>query len=198
VNHRQLELVRSSYDRIRRVRPLFADLFNRRLVLIAPVLDRLLPADPAQRDDAFIEMMEEVIAGLDRLDVLLPTLVVLAGEWRRLGVEPADYDIAGMALGWTVEQVLPGSPGAIAAWRETFDLLAGVMKRAAAEARLPALQVVPRRQAHTDPYGWSVHPPPRSERSERIGPRSRRPSQVPTLVPPSLPPPRSGDTVPPP
>ncbi len=185
MNHRQLELVRSSYDRIRRVRPLFADLFNRRLTLIAPVLDRLLPADAALRDDAFIETMERVIAGLDRLDVLLPALAAQALEWRKRGVEAADYDVAGMALGWTVEQVLAGSPGAIAAWRDTYELLAGVMKRAASDPRLPG---PPRRQSRTDPYGWS----------DRGTPRSRRPSQIPTVVPASLPPPRAGDTVPPP
>ena len=55
MNHRQLELVRSSYDRIRRVRPLFADLFNRRLVLIAPVHEhpdhpRLLEHRPGARE----------------------------------------------------------------------------------------------------------------------------------------------------
>jgi hypothetical protein len=180
MNHRQLELVRSSYDRIRRVRPLFADLFNRRLVLIAPVLDRLLPSDPGRRDDAFIEMTERVIAGLDRLDVLLPALAAQACEWRRRGVEPADYEVTGMALGWTVEQVLAGSPAAVAAWRETYELLAGVMKRAASELTTPAAP--PRRESRTQP--WAGQAP----RSERGTPRSRRPSQVPTLVPPSMPP----------
>ncbi len=183
------------------MRPLFADLFNRRLTLIAPVLDRLLPADPARRDDAFIEIMERVIAGLDRLDVLLPALAAQACEWRRRGVEPADYDVAGMALGWTVEQVLAGSPGAIAAWRETYELLAGVMKRAAFEPHALGPAMGPaRRQSRTQPYAWTPGASPRSERtpprSER-SPGSRRPSQIPTVVPPSMPPPRARDTLPP-
>lgn len=165
MNHRQLELVRSSYDRIRRVRPLFADLFNRRLLLIAPVLDRLLPADPAKRDDAFVEMVEQIVAGLDRLDVLLPALAAQARAFRRRGVEPEDYDVAGMALLWTVELVLAGSPGAIAAWRDTFELLAGVMKRAAADPDPPA----PSRRGHhpTPPPAWAPRSAPRSERMPR-------------------------------
>ncbi len=203
MNHRQLELVRSSYDRIRRVRPLFADLFNRRLTLIAPVLDRLLPADPAARDDLFIETMERVIAGLDRLDVLLPELAAQACALRRYGVEPVDYDVVGAALGWTVEQVLAGSPGAIAAWRETYELLSGVMKRAMAEPRLavPGLGAAALPEPHTIPTGGrrslrrarSGAPPARAgrRRSPRWCPRrdrarrSARPDAPPDLTLPS-------------
>jgi hemoglobin-like flavoprotein len=167
MNHRQLELVRSSYERIRRVRPLFADLFNRRLMLIAPGLDRLLPADAAQRDTDFLELVELAVNGLDRLDVLLPALAAMAYAFRLRGVEPEDYDATGTALLWTVEQVLAGSPGAIAAWRETYDLLAGVMKRAAADADGPTSRPASRR-THTL-HTWPPPPPsyrgPVSERS---------------------------------
>lgn len=161
MNHRQLELVRSSYMRIRRVRPLFADLFNRRLALIAPALERFLPADPARRDAAFLDLIERVLAGLDRLDVLLPALAAQAREWRQLGVEPAEYDVAGAALLWTVEQVLAGSPGAVGAWRDTYDLLASVMKRAAIDPHtLPPLPP-PRQHTGTDPYPYSLRTPSR-------------------------------------
>jgi len=171
MNHRQIELVRSSYDRIRRVRPLVADLFNRRLTLIAPVLDRLLPADPAERDDAFCTVMETVVAGLDRLDVLLPSLAAQARAWRLRGVEPADYDVVGMVLVWTIEQVLAGSPNAVAAWRETYELLAGVMKRVAADpdaARPPG----PRRPPSFGRAPRSERTPPRSYRVPPVSERS--------------------------
>ena len=179
MSHRQLELVRKSYERIRRVRPLFADLFNRRWMLIAPALERLLPAEPEHRDRAFIELVEQVVVGLDRLDELLPALAAQARAWQRYGVEPHDYDLTGEALIWTVEQVLAGSSSAVDAWRETFELLAGVMKRAASE---PALPAPPSRRPHTPtpPYIWGVRPPPLSERTPRhVGgdapiPRSHR------------------------
>jgi hemoglobin-like flavoprotein len=179
MNHRQVELVRASYERIRRVRPLFADLFNRRLILIAPVLDRLLPQDPGRRDDAFLEMVEFVIGGLDRLDVLLPALAVQARVWRLRGVDTADYDVAGMALAWTVEQVLVGSPGAITAWRETFDLLSSVMKRAAIDPHALPPPPPPRRPVRTRPYSYPPRAPshldwpaPSSERTPDSSPLS--------------------------
>jgi nitric oxide dioxygenase len=171
MNHRQLELVRSSYVRIRRVRPLFADLFNRRLTLIAPALERILVADPAQRDEVFLDLIERVIAGLDRLDVLLPMLAAQARAWRLLGVEPADYDVAGMALLWTVEQVLAGSLGAIGAWRDTYELLAGVMKRAAIDPHALPPPPPPRPSTATDPYPYSLRTPSRPPRRDSIPPR---------------------------
>ena len=181
MNHRQLELVRSSYERIRRVRILFADLFNRRLMLIAPVLDRLLPAEPERRDDAFIELVEQVVVGLDRLDELLPALVAQARAWQRRGIEQADYDVAGAALLWTVEQVLAGSPPAIDAWHETFELLAAVMKRAASEPDPPS---PPSRRAHTPtpPYVWGPRPPaPSSPRHPPVSERTPVRDTLPSL-----------------
>lgn len=184
MNHRQVELVRSSHERIRRVRPLFADLFNRRLTLIAPGLERVLPGDTARRDEAFLDLVDFVVAGLDRLDVLLPALAAKAWEWRLLGIEPADYELTGMALHWTVEQVLSASPASVNAWHETFELLAGVMKRAATDPNAFPPPPPPRRAEPTQPYAWLT--PPGSERAplSNQGPRSSRAQERDTL--PSL------------
>jgi hemoglobin-like flavoprotein len=141
VNHRQLELVRSSYERIRSVRPLFADLFHRRLLLLAPELDPLLDEGaldggdphPPRRDAAFLDLVDDVVGGLDRLDLLLPALAAHARRLHRRGVTDLDYEVAGKALEWTLAQVLAGSPAAVAAWSETYELLTAVMKRAAEE-----------------------------------------------------------------
>jgi hemoglobin-like flavoprotein len=169
MNHRQLVLIRSSYGRIRCLGPLFADLFNRRLVLIAPVLDRLLPSDAAERDDAFLRLLDAVVDGLDRLDLLLPALAEQARRWRRAGVEPADYDVAGMVLAWSIEQALPTSPSAVQAWRDAFDLLAGVMRTAAMDPG--SRQVVLPGPTHTPPYYWSPRTePPRSRHSSGAPP----------------------------
>jgi len=108
-------------------------------------------------------MLESVVAGLDRLDVLLPSLAAQARAWRLLGVEPADYDVVGMVLIWSVEQVLSSSPGAVAAWRETYDLLTIVMKGAAATPEAPP---PPSARSRIATYRWGEGPP-RSERTPR-------------------------------
>ena len=81
--------------------------------------------------------------------------------------------------------MLAGSPGAIAAWRDTFELLAGVMKRVAMEpdARVAAPVVggepprpadaprppPPSRRHHTPLYPWVPRAAPRSERKPASG-----------------------------
>ncbi len=157
MNHRQLELVRSSYERIRRVRPLFADLFRRRLLLLAPELEALLDEDAAQGDAEFLDTVAGVVQGLDRLDVLLPALAAHARRLHGRGVTDADYAVVGEALEWTVTQVLAGSPASVAAWSETYELLAAVMKQAARDAQgLPP----PRLPFVTRPYSDLPPAPP--------------------------------------
>ncbi len=160
MNHRQLVLVRSSYERIRLVRSLFADLFHRRLFLVDPRLEYVLPADPARRDAVFLEIVDRVVQRLDRLDLLLPMLAGHARRWSRRGVIDGDYVLAGKALGWTVEQLMR-EPAAIAAWRDAYDFLAGVMRRAVSDAQAIPPAPPPRRAINTLPY---AEPPPSSRR----------------------------------
>ena len=157
MNHRQLELVRSSYERIRRVRALFADLFRRRLLLLAPELEPALGDDWASWDTAFLDTVDGVVQGLDRLDVLLPALAAYARRLHGRGVTDADYGVAGEALAWTVAQVVAGIPGALTAWRETYDLLTAVMRRAAIDSQ--GLPRPPRLPFVTRPYS-DLPPPP--------------------------------------
>jgi hemoglobin-like flavoprotein len=177
MNHRQLELVRSSYERIRMVRPLFADLFHRRLFLVAPRLEPLFHADPAWRDAVFLDVVDTVVARLDRLDLLLPMLAAHARRWSRHGVLDTDYAHAGKALAWTVEQLLP-APAAIVAWRDTFEFLAAVMKRAVSDACAIPPAPPPRRTLVTLPYSDRPPPPrasavPPSRGSGSLAPESR-------------------------
>ncbi len=152
MNHCQLELVRSSYERVRVVRSLFADLFRRRLLLLAPELSDRMEREvgtTGARDDAFLDLVSAVVQGLDRLDVLLPTLAALARRLHRRGASDADYEVVGEALAWTVEQVLAGAPEAVVAWSETFTLLAGVMRRAAGDAPVVPAPPPPRAALRT-------------------------------------------------
>lgn len=158
MNHRQIQLVRSSFERIQPVRTLFADLFHRRLFLIAPSVARLLDADPDRRDRALFVALRELIAGLDRLDLLLPSLATTARTLARQGVTAADYDAVGAALDWTLHQVIAHAPGAVMAWSETYELLAGVMKRAASDPAVAPPPPPPRRAFVTQ--GYSDRPPP--------------------------------------
>ena len=135
MNRRQISLVQASFKRIELVPELTADLFHRRLFLVAPSLQVHFDRDPEQRARAFLVLLRAVVEGLDRLDRLLPRLTSLARAYARRGITDHDYDAVGTALLWTVQQVLGDAHAhALAtAWSETYDLLSGVMKQAVAD-----------------------------------------------------------------
>jgi hemoglobin-like flavoprotein len=170
VNHRQIELVRLSFERIERGSALFADLFHRRLFLIAPALERLADVDVERRDRALFATLREIVTGLDRLDLLLPSLASTARGLGQQGVTAADYDATGAALEWTLQQVLAHAPGVVVAWTDTYELLAGVMKRAADDPMILPPPPPPRRAFVT--HGYSDRPPP-SRRATLPPPSSR-------------------------
>lgn len=172
MNHRQIQLVRSSFDRLEPVRTLFADLFHRRLFLIAPALQRLVDADAERRDEALFTALRELVAGLDRLDLLLPSLASTARALSRRGVTAADYDAAGAALDWTLHQVMTHDPGVVGAWTDIYELLAGVMKRAADDPALLPPPPLPRRTLVTQ--GYSDRPPPSHRATLPLPPPSSR------------------------
>ena len=157
MNHRQLELVRSSYERIRMVRPLLRQSLPPPPLPRSTRLEPLLPPDPVWRDAIFLGIVDAIVARLDGLDLLLPMLAAYARRWSRHGVLDGDYALVGKALAWTVEQLIP-TPSAIAAWRDTFDFLAAVMKRAVSDACSIPPAPPPRRSLVTRPY--SDRPPP--------------------------------------
>ncbi len=74
-----------------------------------------------------------VVAGLRRLEGLLPTVRELGRRHAGYGVTEAHYDTVGAALLWTLEQGLGASftPEVRAAWASAYGVLAGAMKAAA-------------------------------------------------------------------
>jgi hemoglobin-like flavoprotein len=133
MDHQQLDLVRRSLAaRNPSALAIAADLFHRRLFYLAPALEACFDPDARARDTAFLAFLRGVVADLDRLDHVLPRLVELARAADRAGVTPADYEAVRAALLFALRTALYDafSFQVRAAWSSTFDLLAGVMRRA--------------------------------------------------------------------
>lgn len=118
-------------------------LFYERLFETQPGARELFAASdmPTQRRKLFAAL-ELLIASLDRLETILPTLEVLGRRHQAYGVTSEHYDAVGSALLWTLERGLGDnwSPMMRSAWTDAFGLVAGVMRAAAnpAETSLPA------------------------------------------------------------
>ena len=86
-----------------------------------------------------VEVRGLLVRNLDRLEQVLPAVCALGARHAGYGVREKDYDTVGRALVWALRKGLCGdfTPEAEAAWVEVYAALAGVMKRAQAEATRP-------------------------------------------------------------
>ena len=76
-----------------------------------------------------------VVAGLDKLDTLVPAVQALGRRHAAYGVRDGHYATVAAALLWTLEQGLGAAftPAVRQAWATAYGLLASVMQAAAAE-----------------------------------------------------------------
>jgi hemoglobin-like flavoprotein len=108
--------------------------FYARLFESNPELKRLFSQTnmPEQRRK-FIVMMSEIVRVIDKPELLVSEIADSGRRHVHYGVQDRDYDDVGAALLWAVDQALGerSTPEIRAAWREAYDLLAAVMRRAA-------------------------------------------------------------------
>ena len=85
-------------------------------------------------------MLGTVVAGLDRLDTLMPAVQALGRRHAGYGVAPAHYTPVGSALLWTLEQGLGSAftPDVKDAWATAYITLSTTMIDAANEKALAA------------------------------------------------------------
>ena len=87
-----------------------ASLFYDRLFEIDPATRALFRnTDQVQQGKKLMQALAAVVAGLDHLDQLLPTVEALGRRHAGYGVSDAHYDTVGAALLWTLEQGLEDS-----------------------------------------------------------------------------------------
>lgn len=79
-------------------------------------------------------MIGTAVGGLTQPDTILPAVQDLGRRHVGYGVQAPHYDTVGAALLWTLEQGLGSAftPETRQAWAKTYNLVAGVMKDAAA------------------------------------------------------------------
>ena len=89
-----------------------------------------------------------VVAGLDKMETILPSVRVLGQRHREYGVQNRHYDVVGAALLWTLEIGL-GSGWNLEladAWKTAYTALAGAMIEGA-ETPAPRRTMTPRMAA---------------------------------------------------
>ncbi len=126
-------LVQSSFAKVAPIADQAADLFYDRLFTLDPSLRPLFKPDMREQKRALMGMLAVAVAGLDRLEELVPAVRKLGARHAGYGVKDEHYATVGSALIWTLEQGLGDdfTPETRDAWLAVYTVLAETMKDAA-------------------------------------------------------------------
>ena len=130
----QRALVRESWLRCQPTLRQAGAQFYERLFALDPAARRLFAGtDMAAQERKLVGMLTEIVAQLDRPELLLPNVSALGRQHVHYGVRDADYETVGAALLWTIEQSLGDgfTPAVRQAWTEAYLLVATLMRRGA-------------------------------------------------------------------
>ena len=129
----QVLAVQQSFALVKPIAQEAGMLFYDRLFAIDPKLRALFKGDLAVQSRKLMLMIATAVAGLDRLDSIVPAVEALGRRHGGYGVTPGDYDTVAAALLWTLEKGLGAAftPEVRTAWIAAYTLLADTMKAAA-------------------------------------------------------------------
>ena len=128
----EIDLVQSTFEKVRPISTAAAGMFYGRLFEIAPDVRPMFPQDMAAQKVKLMAMLGTAVTNLHKLDEILPAVKALGQRHKGYGVAAAHYAPVGAALLWTLEKGLGAdfTPEVKAAWTETYMALAGVMTTA--------------------------------------------------------------------
>ncbi len=130
----QKDLVRGTWEQVLPIADTAAALFYGRLFEIDPSTRPLFAAvRPEDQRRKLMLALNAAVRGLDDLGALVPVIEGLGRRHVGYGVTEAHYESVGAALLWTLGTGLGAAwtADAASAWTEAYELLSGVMRRAA-------------------------------------------------------------------
>jgi hemoglobin-like flavoprotein len=140
----EIALVQGSFAHVLPIADAAAGLFYGRLFELDPELRPLFRGDMMAQGRALMAMLKVAVAGLTRLDEIVPAVQLLGRRHAGYGVKDEHYATVGSALVWTLERGLGAAftSETRAAWIKVYALLAATMQEAAAPPRPAGLAPV--------------------------------------------------------
>ncbi|BAZ27646.1 adenylate/guanylate cyclase with integral membrane sensor [Cylindrospermum sp. NIES-4074] len=139
----QVDLVQSSFAKVKPIADKAAELFYNRLFELEPSFRPLFKGDMKQQERKLMDTLALAVEGLRQPDKIIPAVQNLGRYHAGFGVKAEYYDIVGEALLWTLAQGLgEGFTMPVQeAWVEAYTFLSEIMKEAAAELELEKIGV---------------------------------------------------------
>lgn len=136
ITEKQISLIKQNWNGLRGVDPiLIGDVFYRKLFLDAPALKALFKTTSEQQSIKLVEMLNVIIARLERIEELSEDIKHLAIRHVQYGTKPTHYKQVGIALIWTLKQASGSQWNAEIeeAWSRCYTLLSNTMINATKE-----------------------------------------------------------------
>lgn len=129
MNASDVTLVQDSFKKVAPISDVAAELFYGRLFEVAPQVKPMFRGDMKEQGRKLMATLGVVVAGLTRLETVLPAASALAKQHVAYGVKAEHYPIVGSALLWTLEKGLGDAwtPELAAAWTAAYGTLSGYM-----------------------------------------------------------------------
>jgi len=129
MNASDVALVQDSFKKVAPISDVAAELFYGRLFEVAPQVKPMFRGDMKEQGRKLMTTLGVVVAGLTRLETVLPAASALAKQHVAYGVKAEHYPIVGSALLWTLEKGLGDAwtPELAAAWTAAYGTLSGYM-----------------------------------------------------------------------
>ena len=139
----QVELVQSSFEKVKPIADKAAELFYQRLFQLDPSLRPLFKGDMKEQEGKLMATLAIAVDGLRQPDKIVPVVQKLGRRHAGYGVKDEYYDTVGQALLWTLAQGLGAefTTPVRKAWEEAYIFLSEIMKEAAAELELEKIDV---------------------------------------------------------
>lgn len=136
----QVLIIRATFTDVLKIRDKAGLLFYDRLFTIAPETKPLFKGDIAEQSRKFMDTLALAIGMLRDMPTFVMTLEALARRHVKYGVKDEDYEKVGVALLWTLEQVLGPTftPKAREAWTALYGAVAEIMMGAVKPGAPPA------------------------------------------------------------
>lgn len=134
LSSQQIQLVQNTFAKVVPMADAAATLFYDRLFQLDPSVRQLFKHDMAEQRKNLMQMLSVAVAGLDRLDAIVPAVHALGKRHVQYGVTAAHYQTVGASLLWALEQGLGAdfTPEVKEAWATVYGLLAQVALEGAA------------------------------------------------------------------
>lgn len=133
MNAQQIALVQSSFENVKPIAGIAADLFYTRLFELDPSLRHMFKSDLGEQKIKLMSTLAFAVAGLSQPERILGAVRDLGRRHAGYGVQAEHYQTVGAALLWTLRQGLGEkfSPAVAEAWAAAYTLVATTMQEAA-------------------------------------------------------------------